>query len=209
MEFTPEQIENGLHLPISTSDAAGMLRVRVPKNGREYEKAVMTQNNYLVDDWKENVLDKMTTNRKIACASVWPSWCLYLEGKTCIKVMEMLQAGLIQEPPEKAVGFWKELFETSSIEDLHALGSGTVSSGWTIIQTYFKLWYAQQKYEALFSHSDDPLYWEKNKGSCAALLNGEVLPFWDKETFQDVSDKIRTILQIQVQPDSNRYSRLQ
>ena len=208
MNYTQEDLENGLNLPMSTSDAAGMLRVNVQRNGREYDNAVIRLNNKIVDDWKEKVLDRMSSNRKVAAGVVWPSFCNYLEGLTCIRLMEMVKAGLIPEIPEKTLEFWKQLFETSSIQDLHNYGSGTISTGWGIVTSYIKLWYAKQKYDELFSKDEDPLYWEKNRHKHSALMNGEIMPFWDKETFKDISDKVRTILQIQVQPDTNKYSRM-
>lgn len=206
--FTPEEMENGFNLPITTSDAAGMLRVRIPRNGRPYDCSVMKLNNARVDEWKENVLDKMSSNRKVPAGIVWESWKLFDEGQSTLKLMEMIKCGAVPEVPEKVVEFWKTFFENSTVEEMHEYGSGTISTGWQLLTLHIKLWYVKEKYNALFSQSDDPLHWEKNHHKHTPILRGEVLPFWDKETFKEISEKVRTILQIQVQPDTTNYSRM-
>lgn len=208
-KFSPEDIEAGYNKPISTSDAAAMLRRKVARNGKPYDTAVIQGNNRLVDKWKKEVLDKMNPgSRTLPAGRVWPSWQLYNEGTNCYMMRDMVEAGFFPEPPKNVLEFWKAFFETSSVEELHSYGSGTVSMGWTIIQNYFKLWFMKEKYDKFFSQSDDPLWWEKNHHTQAAVLNGEVFPFWSPEELKEIHEKILPVLSIQVQPDTTNYSRL-
>jgi len=194
-------LEQAYNAPISTEDAASMLRKAVPRNERPDTATVIRLNNKRVDDWKKNVLDEMSSSRKIPAGRVWESWKLYDEGKNIEQLQKLKEIGVLPDIPASTVEFWKNLLENSSVEELHAYGSGTIAMGWNIIQTYIKTWFANQKWEKLFSQSDDPLFWEKNHHSHNQLLRGEVLPLWDKETFLDINHKVSIILNIQVNPD--------
>ncbi len=207
-QYTPEEIEMGYNKPISTSDAAGMLRMPVPRNGKPYDVAVIKANNKLIDNWKRDVLDKMSVNRMIPAGNVWGSWKLYEEGINCLKMQDIFKTGNMPEYPENVIQFWKVFFEDNTVEELHAYGTGTVSSGWTIIQTYLKTWFLKEKYEKLFSQNDDPLWWEKNYHSHIALFKGEVFPFWSSDKIKEIHEKILPVLALQVKPDQGNYSKM-
>ena len=194
-------LDQAYNAPMSTDDAASMLRRIVVRNERPDTACVIKLNNKRVDDWKKNVLDKMTSTRKVPAGRVWESWKLYDEGKNITQLHKLRELGVLPDIPETTIEFWKNLLENSSVEELHAYGSGTIAMEWNIIQTYIKTWFATKKWEELFSQSDDPLFWEKNSHEHSQLLRGEVLPLWDKETFLDINDKVATILNIQVDPN--------
>ena len=187
--------------PILTSDVASMFRRRILKNDRPYVANTTKLNNRMVDDWKKTVLDKISDHRGLVPSErVWRSWQLYNEGKTILKYQELRTKGVIPEISEEVFEFWKDFFEILTIEEMHAYGSGTVSHGWGIIQNCYKMWYANQKYEKLFSQYSTPLEWEKNYHHHKPLLFGEIFPFWDKEILKDIQQKVSAILMNQVNP---------
>jgi len=195
-------LEDAFNAPISTDEAASMLRRQVPRNERPDTAAVIKANNARVADWKKRVLDKMAgVKGSVPASRVWESWLLYKEGLETGHIVKLRALGMVPEPNMEAVMFWKDLFEKLSIEDLHVYGSGPIAIGWGIVQNYIHLWLVQQKQETLFGVDEDPLYWEKNYHKCSSLLRGELFPFWDKETYADVRSKVSTILNIQVNPD--------
>ena len=187
--------------PMLTSDAASMLRRRAQRNDRPYIAETTKLNNRRVDDWKKNVLDKISDHRGMVLSGrVWHSWQLYDEGKNHLKYQELKSKGAIPKISPEVLEFWKDFFENLTVEEMHSYGSGTVSYGWGIIQNYFKMWYADQKYEKLFSQYSTPLEWERNYHPHKALLSGEILPFWDEETIKDIHHKVAAILINQVEP---------
>lgn len=205
-----EDMEDGYSKPISTSDAANMLRRKIDKNARPYETTAITLNNRKVDAWKKEVLDKIAnTKRTVPAGRVWESWKLYEEGTNIMALQELKDAGFVPTVNSDVIEFWKVFFEKSTVEELHNYGTGTVSTGWGIIQNYLKMWFAEQKYEKLFSQYNNPLDWEKNYHAHSQILRGEILPFWDPETLKEIHQKVGTILSTQVQPDyTPGYSRM-
>lgn len=196
-----EDREDMYNMPMSTSDAAAMLRRKVQRNDRPYVADTTKLNNRKIDTWKKTVLDKIADHRgSVPSGRVWPSWQLYDEGIGVVKYQEMKTQGVVPEISEKVLAFWKEFFEELTAEEMHEYGSGTISFGWGIIQNYFKMWYADQKYEVLFGKFETPLEWERNHHAHKPLLHGEVLPFWNEEILKDVQQKIGAVLMNQVQP---------
>lgn len=159
---TKEEIE--FHdAPIKTTDAASMLRRRVRKNERPYTTTVIKLNNRLVDEWKKSLLDRMADHKgMVRTIKVWQSWGVFYEGKTVQKVIELRDQGLLPKTDKKIIDYWIEFFEKSTIEELHEYGHGTVSFGWLLLQNEIRLWCADEKWEKIYSKSDDPYDWYQN-----------------------------------------------
>jgi len=185
--------------PISIDDACSMLRKRVQKNDRPYVTETNKLNNRKVDDWKKTVLQKICNDKgMMPSGKVAKSWELYEEGKVIEKYMEIRKKGMIPDYPKEVIDFWKVFFETLSIEEMHEYGSGVISTGWIILQSYIKSWFAEEKWNRLFSHSSDPLWWEQHHHEHSAYLDGKILPFWDLEQLKDITQKVGVILGNQV-----------
>jgi len=191
------------NVPIAVTDASSMFRTRVHDNTPPYTVQVTKLNNRLVDDWEKKVLRKMADQRgMIPSGKVLPSWRLYYEGRgiqSYVKVRDM-----IPRHTKEQLDFWVKFFEDTSLEDLHSYGVGVVSFGWGIIENELRLWSANQKWDKLFSKTEDPLEWEKMAPSHRALLTGEVLPFWDLKTRDKIAEKVGTVLSLQI---SSQYFR--
>lgn len=186
---------------IATSDAASMLRRVIKPNCRQYEAIVIRGNNALVDEWKKEVLDKIAVNGCVDASIVYDCWTHFHEGKAICQMTELLAKNYLTVPDLAQAEYWATTLQHSSVEELHAMGSAAIAMGWMICQNYIKFWYAQEKWKRIYSLSDSPLAWEKERGKHYGLLRGEEFALWTKEVQQDVGDKVKTILSIHVQPE--------
>jgi hypothetical protein len=199
MSLDSNDTEDYYNAPISIEDAASMFRKKIQKNDRPYVSETTKLNNDKIEDWKETVLQKICSETgTIPAGRILKCWELYSEGKVIEKFMETKKMGMMLEYPDNVVEYWKEFFENLTIGEMHTYGPGVISTGWHIIQSYIKMWFAEEKWSRLFSHSSDPLYWEKNYRPHTMYLDGSVLPFWNPEMFKDIAEKVATVLGNQV-----------
>lgn len=190
-------------MPILASDAASMLRKRVNKNDKPYTQAVVRLNNKLVDEWKETLLDKISDSQgRVSSRKVWQTWILFQEGKGTAKFMELKEQGIIRHVEDEVLEYWKDFFQNKSVEEMHSYGSGNVSFGWTVIQNALRMRSAEEKWEKIFSRSEDPHDWYKLSFKYPGLIEGKDLPFWDADIYEDVHQKVATVLMVQVDPSN-------
>ena len=181
--------------PIAIDDVAGMYRRKVQRNDRPYIAETTKLNNRTVDDWKKNVLQKICDGEgKVPANRVEKSFRLYEEGKNIEQYMEMKKKGMVPVYSDEVIEFWKDFFENLTVGELHAHGSGVVATGWLLIQEYTKVWFAEQKWERLFSKSRDPLWWEENYHSHTDYLDGKIHPLWTNEKMDDIFQKVAAVL---------------
>ena len=141
--------------PISTEDAASMLRRKVQLNDRPYVSTTTKLNNQKVDNWKSSVLNKISNHKGcVPSGRIWQSWVLFDEGNSVKKYIKLRDEGLIPRISKDILEFWKDFFEKLTVDEMHNYGAGTVSAGWTLIKTYIQTWFIEQKYEKLFSKSE-------------------------------------------------------
>lgn len=188
--------------PISLRDASSMLRKRVRPNDKPYTQTTTKLNNRMVDDWAKNVLKPLADTRgTIPSGRVWGSWQLYYEGKGIEKYAKLREQGVLPRVEKEVLDFWIEFFETLSVEEMHDYGVGAVSSGWSIICNETRMHFADEKWEKLYSQSEDPLYWEKEHFKYKDLIDGIPHPFgWNREKFGEITEKVMTVLANQVTP---------
>lgn len=193
-------LDDMYNAPISVGDAVSMLMTVVDKNMKPYTSKVVQANNDLVNRWKKEMVIPLSDSKcTISSGAVVGMWTLFLEGITIKRYIEMKERGMIPTVEPHILEYWKDFFETMSVEDMHSHGTGLVSYGFTVIQNYFKMWYAEQKWERFYSkYPDDPVAWYKNYKSNKALITGKELPFWDEETMKDVNERVGTVLSVQV-----------
>lgn len=197
---TKEEVE--FHdAPIKTSDAASMLRQKIRKNERPYTAVVIKLNNRLVDEWKKTLLDRLADHKgTIRTLKVWQSWGIFYEGKTVQKVIALRDSGFLPKTDRVAIDYWINFFEKSTIEKLHEYGHGTVSFGWLLLQNEIRLWCADEKWEKIYSKSDDPYDWYQESFKHPDLVQGKSLPFWDMDKLKEIEERMATVLHVQVEP---------
>ena len=200
----PTKDETEFHdAPIKTSDAASMLRQRIRNNERPYTATVIKLNNRLVDEWKKTVLDRMADHKGVVrTLKVWQSWGIFYEGMTVKKVIELRDSGVLPKAEPKVIDYWVNFFENSTIEELHEYGHGTVSFGWLILQNEIRLWCADQKWEKIYSKSEDPYDWYQESSHHSDLVQGKTLPFWNLDKLKEIEERMATILHVQVEPSN-------
>nr|QBK85644.1 MAG: uncharacterized protein LCMAC101_02390 [Marseillevirus LCMAC101] len=158
-------------------------------------------NNRLVDEWKKTLLDKLSDHRgTVRTIKVWQSWGIFYEGKTVKKAIEVKNLGLLPKTDPKVIDYWIKFFENSTIEELHEYGHGTISFGWFLLQNEIRLWCVDQKWEKIYSKSEDPYDWYQESFKHPDLVQGKILPFWNLENLKEIEEKISTILHVQVEP---------
>lgn len=185
--------------PISIGDACSMLRRKIPKNERPYTQAVLQMNNKKVDEWKDKLLRKLAgTTGTVPASKVFPAWQIYEEGLDITKMIQNKEH--MQFPDEKVVMYWKDIFENCDIDKLYDYGTGIIGFNYMTVMNYIRVWCAQEKWNRVFSKSDDPEDWYRDAQSHRKLFNGEELPFWDKEKMAEICQKISTILSLRVEP---------
>lgn len=196
------------NMPMLVSDASSTLRRKVNSYDREYVKITTKLNNRLVDDWEDKVLRNIADDKgQVPSGRVWNSWQLFLEGHEIKQYQKLKEEGKIVDCPEEILDYWKDFFENKTPEEMHSYGTGAVSHGWGIIQNYFKTWFADKKWELLYSKfPDDPLAWEKNYYKHSDIIFGKVLPFWTEDQLKDIHFKVGSVLFNTVKPqDASQY----
>lgn len=188
---------------IKISDAASILRKVVDPNERPYTKTVLKHNNLMVDEWHEKVLKNICDSRGcIRAGQMWYEWQYFYYGKVIRPFMDHLEKGLIVRPDEKVVNYWVKTFTDFSIKSLSNMGSPLVGYGWKIILDETLIRGCIDKWEKVYKDSDDPLVWRKLSNNFPKLwnLNNEN-PFWDLEEFEQILQKVMTVLRTPVSPE--------
>ena len=200
-KMEPEKFQALYNKPIRVTDAASMCRKKINKNDKPYNQIAIRLNNKKVDDWENRVLVPLSNkDGTVPSGQVWDSFIIFNEG---IEIREMVKHGdFLPHMPDKVVDYWKKIFETYEVEDLHALGTGVMSQGWNVVINAIKYWIAIQKYERIFSNSDDPFDWVQSMTHHKGLLQGQETPFWDPEHIQEYTEKVVAILTNKVEPEN-------
>lgn len=194
-----------LNSKIRVSDAASALRTQSTSdsNIKPYLRTVIRLNNKLVDEFETEILKtRCDSDLKVPSANVWSWWQNFYEGKFVYKHMQCKKDCLIKSPSEDDVEIWKKIFENSTVEELFEFGISNVSYGWTIIQDKIKFWCAEQKWEKVYSKSNDPNDWIRIVPEYKDLFDGRDLPFWSIEQLADISEKVSSIIQCEIKPGS-------
>lgn len=193
--------EDLYNLPILIEDAASMLRKNVSRNERPYTIDAVKFNNRMVDEWKECVLKRMAnSNGTVKSGRVAQSWLLFEEGRTIYSYMKLKEEGLIPDIDPKVIQFWRDFFQDLEVVEMKKYGWGVVAKGWGILSNYIQDHFVQQKWERLYSRSEDPFFWEEHHSDIADLLQGKPHPFWREDELRDIQQKVTSVLSVVVKP---------
>jgi hypothetical protein len=204
MEKSTEQVNPG-HTPIRITDAASMLRKVIDVNERPFAKTVMKMNNEMVDEWAEKVLRQICdTDGCIKSAQMWYEWQYFYMGKIVPKFVAHLKKGLVSRPSNDAVKFWVDTFASYSVKRLLSeFGAPLVGHGWKLLIDEAFIRDCEQKWELVYQHSNDPLAWRKLANDNPTLWNeNKRNAFWDNKQFEEISQKVVTVLSINIKPDN-------
>ena len=194
------QVENMLNEPIAIADAASLLRHQIRKNEKAYEAVLMKMNNNLVDRWYEEVLTKIADKSgRIPCGKVWPSWLVFLEG---VYIGEYVK-NLDKRPQitEEQIKWWLNFFTKATIEDLHVTGAPLVGEGWALLTMAIRHYFVREKWDKIYSKSNDPRVWDRLANENIGLSQGRPLPYnIDPDDWKDTAERVETFFKVQVKP---------
>lgn len=199
--FNPDTMDPGL-APIKISDAASMFRRPIDPNERPYTQAMIRRNNKYVDEWYNLILKKIASKTsEIRAGQVYGEWQYFYYGKILPGFIAAIKEGHASRPSEKAVDHWVKLFTSASIEDLAELGPAAVGHGWKLVTDENYIRGSLEKWDKIYSKSDDPLVWRKLAHDNAKLWSNDFSNyFWSPEQLQDISQKVTTVLRIDIAP---------
>ena len=179
-----------------TSDAASMLKVGIKPNFQPYQRTIFEHNNKMVDQWKVDVLDKIAdTHGKVRSCDIIPMWDCHFAGKNVVSLMDHYQKGLLPRPTEEMVGYWKNFFETATIEQMIELGYETVRQGWKVIAEENAVVKWEEYQDKVHKGVDDPLKWKEEYNKHPRIWNQDGASiFWDFDTLRDIEEKVHAVM---------------
>jgi hypothetical protein len=180
--------------PIRITDAASMMRRKIPKNEKPFTAEVLRCVNREVDEWYNRVLLHIADGGGcIQAGRVEGCLRYFLEGKQAISYQKY-KANMIQYP-EEMVMFWIEKIRDSSITELFEMGPYILSQAWQIIYTSIVNHFAEKKWEVVYSLSDNPATWDKLANANPHTMNHRPMPFGlSEDTIRELREKIDTVL---------------
>lgn len=189
-----------MNAKISITNASSMLRKRIGKNLPQYTEMIIHANNALVDIWEKEILREIAdSNGDLQCDNVWNSWVTFEEGIGLTQIQDSLEN--IPRLSQDQIDFWREFF-LQDLEVIHSFGTGLVNRGWSLITDEVRIRFALEKWDKVYSKTEDPAEWFKIASKNKDFFNPASLshPFFTKEELEDVNAKVHTILHTRVTP---------
>jgi len=186
--------------PMRIADAASIFRRTLSKNERPYDKEVITYNNTVIEEWYMKVLLGIADSQSsIPAGRVTSCFQYFLQGKELEQHQKYKD--YFPDYPEHKVRFWIDKFTNSSVLELCKLGNGVVSSGWNVIIMGMRYYFADKKWEKVYSVTNDPLAWDKLANANPHLMNGRPMPFnLSIESLKEIEDKVMAVLKHPIEP---------
>lgn len=199
--IAPKTTEN-LGDNIRVSDASDLLRRYIGGNELPYTKAVLKNNNSLVDEWHYKVLINIASREgEILTSQYREEWLFFYTGKIITPFIKALENGHVSRPDEKSVNYWKNIFQDSTIEELIKMGPAVVEHGWKLIADESYIRKSLEKWELIYKGSDDPMVWRERSHANAKLWFTEHDDaFWDVDQYRDITQKVFTVLKTVIEP---------
>lgn len=126
----------------------------IQPNEKVYTLAAKNYANARYEDFFQNVLKpNADAEGRIVCGKAALLWEIFIEKQLCIKYFEC-SAHLKNVFDENVVKFWLKEFERP-VEELFHYTSAIISTAYYLITEYHKDWLIKQKYEKVYSTSND------------------------------------------------------
>lgn len=176
-----------------------MYRRSISRNDRPYDAKVKDLINSLVDEIKEKLLRPLADATGALPSGLIPvAFRIFQQGKEIRLIGRDLE---VLFPPfsDEVVSQWKKFFETSTIEEMFALGVPAVEWGWSIVNHNVRRWIVSEKLSKVYV-SDDPMEWWKAAGVHADLSNGRAHPFWSPEQVMEIRERVGAVMSTVLSP---------
>lgn len=197
---SPNEDPTSPNYPIQVSDLANMFRRRILKQDGILDREVISLNNKKVDEWYEKVLLKIADSKgNIATGRAVDCFRYFTEG------LEIIQCRKYREHmpvfTEENAKFWVRFLLEKDIEEIYELGTIVVTRAWSYITGYLRDYFAEQRWEKVYSKSDNPHVWDRLANDHPHLMHGRPLPFGlFPDTYEDIQNKVQVLLKYAIQP---------
>lgn len=192
---------------MSIDTARDMFLQKIGPNCPPYAVECITFNNDFVKRWHA-VLERVvstsggssTGKKELHTERMEKIMEYFIEGEAIKSYMRLRREGCFFTPKPEQLEKWKIMMVQSSITELKTLGSSVVGIIWGLIRDYIRDYVMCLKWENVYSQSEDPVEWEKLAIQNKKLFEGECLPFWTKEKYTEIQEKVLFAIKLSVNP---------
>ena len=192
----PDTKITGTHIKVAK--AVAMLKRPISKNEKPFDRKVLSLNDQVVDEYHDRLLKSLAlSDGTVAVQDIYTSFMTFYEGKEIQRYRTHVSHLNIYR--EEQVKFWINFFDKSTISEIHRAGLSVVSAGWAIIIGAIRYWFADLKWQEMYSKSDDPLEWhrlvEKYNAVQRDLPMGLTRPF-----LAELEEKVKAVVSRPIEP---------
>ena len=189
-----------MNRPILIQDVAGMLRKPVGKNDKPYTADIIKYNNELIDTWYHSVLVKIANNKgEVRTQEAQFGLVVFIEGKELYGLRA--HSDSLPALDGAQTRYWIDVLKTQNISQLREMGVSVVHQALQYVGEAIRRSVGDEKWELIYSHSEDPLDWHHRAFKHSKLFSNEFLPYdLTVEEMGDITDKVRTILSNPIEP---------
>jgi hypothetical protein len=187
MQGFQEELDKQL---VDIKDVAKYYRHRLDPNDRKLAYELKEHFNNLYKTFEEQILPRFANKEgKITTKMVSILWVIYEDSHEVLNFIKNSSKVIRLTDPELAK-WWINEFNTKSVVELFGYGKNAVSAGYSIVLDYYRDWMVNEKYNRIYSQSNDFDEWVKLADKNITLMNDEEFPY----DLRDLHAKAKTIL---------------
>ncbi len=159
--------QNAAAKPVLVSDVGQMFRRPIKPNMKPYDKARLEYINGIVDEWEENVLQKISHSTprgpSVKAGAVYEEWNYFRTGKDIEQFIEAYECGHVIRPPPDTVKEWVDFFTNATVDDMNRKGTPLVGYGWKLLVDETFIRSMLDKWDLVYCCvGNNPMKWRKN-----------------------------------------------
>lgn len=176
--------------PIDVKDFARYHTHKIDKEDRKYSIEVKELINKMYGNFNDSILSRYATNGKIASKKASLLFVLYEDSFEVLNMMKY--SGRIRTADPELAKWWIEEIGKKTPFELYSYGKNTISSAYGIIIDYFRDWMITEKYNRIYSKSNDFDEWVRLAEANSSLMSGAEIPF----DISAIAEKCKAIISI-------------
>lgn len=177
--------------PINPKDFAKYHIFRISENDKMYAYKAKTKHNERYRLFEEKILNNhLDKDGKILAKKASFLWMVFDDSREILNFVKFQENLRITD--SKIAKFWIKEFTEKPIEELYDYGINVISSAYGIVVDYFREYVMMQKYERIYSKSNDFDEWFELADKNRTLMEGQEIPF----DIQKISEKAKTIIAV-------------
>lgn len=144
--------------PIGIDSLRHQFTCDINPNERAYDEKVKIHNNAYVQRWHDEYLvDYVDKDNQVTVRKGLDLWEVWNQGQEIRGLMKVIKH--LPETPEDVIDWWKKIFELP-VEEIIKLERPAIANGYHVLQQYYGMWVAKEKYDKVFKHAY-PLWYDK------------------------------------------------